>query len=167
MSASEILKAHMDAVRSVTTTSDKLSISDATKVLKEPQLAEAFSIDPATFWENQAEKKKMEDSVWRFTSTVSNAYNVGFYILSDAIKNTGATTGNYMFECMIRGTVSLNRIGEESQNQITVDLLFNESRWKVLRFPFAWSGGTFDFYGNHLPMGEWFEISQLRFIKMN
>lgn len=167
MGVSDLLKAHMDAVRSVTTTSDKLSISDATSILKEPQLADAYSIDPGTFWENQARKEQVKDSAWRFTSAVSNAYNVGFYIPSDAIKNTGATTGDYMFECMIRGTVSLNRIGEEGQNQIIVDRLFNESRWKVLRFPFAWSGGVFDFYGNRFPMGEWFEISQPRFIKMS
>lgn len=167
MSRSDLLKAHMDAVRSVTTTNDKLTISDSTEVLKKPQLADIISLDPATFGPNDTAKEQVKDSGWRFTSTTGSSSFTGFYIIGSTINELGTAPGNYVFECMLRGNLQLHKIGAESSGLIYANISLNETKWKKLRFPFYWQAmGNFDFYGTPTSKSQWFEIKQPCFIKM-
>ena len=158
MSVNDLLKAHMDAVRNITPTNDKLSISDATEILKKPQLVDTISF--TNLIPNQATMQVLDNGTYRYTSTAEN-WNVGGYIGSYTIK-----PGPYIFECMIRGDFTLTRLAEENSGQIVTKILLDEKKWKILRIPFLSAGkAIFDIYGT-VTKGQWFEVSQLRFIKM-
>lgn len=163
MSVNDLLKAHMDAVRNITPTNDKLSISDATEMLKKPQLADAFPLDTSNLTANQADHQS-KNGIDRVTSLVNN-HNVGVYL---SYPNE-LSSKNCIFECLIRGTFILNRLGDEGSRLIYQgqDIHLDEKTWKILRVPFHCTlNSAFDLYGN-ATKGQWFEISQPCFVKMS
>lgn len=160
MNASETLKNHMDAVRSVTTTSDKLSIRDATSMLKAPQKAGVFLLDASNTNANQAGYRQNGDA-YRFTSLV-DGINVGVYLSYPSEMKQGS----YVFECLIRGNFVLNRIGNEASGLIFEDIPLDEKDWKLFRVPFQCTpNSVFNLYGK-ATKDQWLEINHPYYIEM-
>lgn len=160
MNVSDVLKAHMDAIRNVTTTDDKLSISDATGILKAPQTASVFLLDSSNMSANQASYQN-KDGAHHFTSLV-DGNNVGVYLSYPS----EMSADKYVFECLVRGNLILNRLGDEGTSLIFSDVHFDEKKWKVLRIPFHCTiNSAFDLYGT-ATKNQWLEISHPCYIKM-
>lgn len=132
MSVSEILTDLMDSVRNVTNTDNKLSVVDATSLLKSPSLMSVFSLKSVTLRNNEADVERTGDTATKYTSNVGGP-GIGFYFDDTDILNH--QFGNYIFDCWIRGNLTLNSIGEENNYQKSVNIKLEENTWRELRIP--------------------------------
>ena len=164
MGISEKMTGLMNAVRSVANADDKLSINDAISILKEPVLMSTVNPDLTTYVPNQADIEVTADSRVKFASTV-DGINIGCYLPDCA--NIGLRSGNYIFECLIRGNLILTRFGDENGGLIFTNIILDENQWKKLRVPFFCSGtnSAFDIYGKG-SKDQWFEIDHPYFVKL-
>ncbi len=157
------MKAHMDAVRSITNANDKLGLVDATAALKAPTMMAVIDSNPMSYWTNLTNREQTDDLRAKFIA-MTDGENIGCYL-----PNAQLTAGRYIFECSIRGNLALNRFGEENQNLIIItdNLVPDATQWQKVRIPFKWSasGLAFDFYGIG-SKGQWFEIDRPCFIKV-
>ena len=162
MSVSDKMTALMDSVRGVSNTSDKLNITAATSILSAPASMLAVPLDPKRFATNQCTKELINDSGAKFVS-LGDGNNIGTYFSYP----DGMKPGAYLFECMARGTMVLNRFAEENEHHIYINGAdLKGTQWTMLRVPFfATTNSVFDIFGRG-SKGQWFEIDHPCFIKV-
>lgn len=160
MSLNEKMTGLMDALRNRYALTDKMSLADAIIVISKVVLYTPIELEFSQT-SNQADFSQT-DSGHKYVAKFDDEYGItGPYQYYDQrIIKPGK---RYNFSALVRGTIRLKKIGEES-NGILLDLPLDAEKWQRLSFNFI-AKSDIVIYGT-TKAGDWIEVKDVQYSEL-
>ena len=152
----------MNAVRTKYALTDKLSIADATGYIK-PIDSNDVVDDKISWYVNQVDGYVIDGGM-RFVANQDNHSGTsGVYYYYDKTKVVPGK--RYMFNALIRGTMVMRMIGEETNlTWNSKDLVLDPNNWKILSCGFIAKNNIIVYGGGN--KADWFELKNYSISKL-
>lgn len=157
MSLNEEMTELMDALRNRYALTNKLSLADATSAISKVVLYTPVELEFSQT-SNSCDFYQT-DSGYKYVSKINdeNGFTGPFQYYDQRIIKPGK---RYNFSALVRGTIRLKKIGEES-NGILLDLPLDAEKWQRLSFNFI-ANRDIVIYGT-AKVGDWIEVKDVQY----
>ena len=150
----------MDALRNRYALTDKMSLADATSAISKVVL-----YTPVELGLSQSSNScdfSQTDSGYKYVSKINDkdGFTGPFQYYDQRIIKPGK---RYNFSALVRGTIRLKKIGEES-NSIFLDLPLDAEKWQRLSFNFI-AKSDIVIYGT-AKVGDWIEVKDAQYSEL-
>ena len=160
MSLNEKMTGLMDALRNRYALTDKMSLTDATTAISKIALCNPVELDFGQDCNNSVFSKT--NNGYKYVAVNDDKYGVtGPYQYYD--QRIILPGKRYNFSALVRGTLILTCIGEESDST-ACNLLLNSEKWQRLSFNFI-AKSDIVIYGT-AKVGDWIEVKDVQYSEL-
>lgn len=160
MSFNEKMTGLMDALRNRYALTDKMSLTDATTAISKIALCNPVELDFGQGCNNSVFSKT--NNGYKYVAVNDDKYGItGPYQYYD--QRIILPGKRYNFSALVRGTLILTRIGEESDST-ACNLLLNSEKWQRLSFNFI-AKSDIVIYGT-AKVGDWIEVKDAQYSEL-
>lgn len=160
MSLNEKMTGLMDALRNRYALTDKMSLTDATTAISKIALCNPVELDFGQGCNNSVFSKT--NNGYKYIAVNDDKYGItGPYQYYD--QRIILPGKRYNFSALVRGTIRLKKIGEES-NGILLDLPLDAEKWQRLSFNFI-AKSDIVIYGT-AKVGDWIEVKDAQYSEL-
>ena len=150
----------MDALRNRYALTDKMSLTDATTAISKIALYNPVELDFGQGYNNVVFSKTNNGYKYVAVNDDKDGFTGPYQYYDQRIIKPGK---RYNFSALVRGTIRLKKIGEES-NGIFLDLPLDAEKWQRLSFNFI-AKSDIVFYGT-AKVGDWIEIKDTQYSEL-